>query len=353
MSDYIPEIIAYIEKIISNGLAYEANGSVYFDVNTFDKRDNHHYAKLVPEAYGDAACLAEGEGDLTSAECTKEKRAATDFALWKKSKAGEPAWSSPWGMGRPGWHIECSAMASAICGSTLDIHTGGVDLKFPHHDNEIAQSEAYFDSREWVKYFLHSGHLTIAGCKMSKSLKNFVSIQDALAKHSARQLRFAFLLHSWRDTLDYSNNTMEIALAYEKMFNEFFLNVKDVTRCISGSTENKTFAKCDVDELMLHKKFEQTKDMVHETLCDNIDTRGALETLRDLITAGNLYLRDRNDEKKANAVLLYDIAAYITSILRIFGINVVEKGIGFQITSATGSSGDVSIKKNNFWLIFG
>lgn len=110
-------------------------------------------------------------------------------------------------------------MASAICGSTLDIHTGGVDLKFPHHDNEIAQSEAHFGCSEWVKYFLHSGHLTIAGCKMSKSLKNFVSIQEALSKYTARQLRFAFLLHSWKDTLDYSSNTMEIAIQYEKLFN--------------------------------------------------------------------------------------------------------------------------------------
>lgn len=154
--------------------------------------------------------------------CSKdstEKRSPTDFALWKKSKSGEPAWDSPWGKGRPGWHIECSAMASTICGKTLDIHTGGVDLKFPHHDNEMAQSEAHFGTSEWVKYFLHSGHLTIAGCKMSKSLKNFVTIQDALSKYSARQLRFAFLLHAWRDTLDYSQNTMECAVQYEKMFN--------------------------------------------------------------------------------------------------------------------------------------
>lgn len=110
-------------------------------------------------------------------------------------------------------------MACSICGPTLDIHTGGVDLRFPHHDNELAQSEAYFESPEWVRYFLHSGHLTISGCKMSKSLKNFVTIEQALKQHSARQLRFAFLLHSWKDTLDYSPNTMEIALTYEKLFN--------------------------------------------------------------------------------------------------------------------------------------
>lgn len=110
-------------------------------------------------------------------------------------------------------------MASAICGSSMDIHTGGVDLKFPHHDNELAQSEAYYNNDNWVRYFLHSGHLTIAGCKMSKSLKNFITINEVLKKHTARQLRLAFLLHSWKDTLDYSEGTMEMAVQYEKFVN--------------------------------------------------------------------------------------------------------------------------------------
>lgn len=227
VSEYVPQIVKFIEKIIENGLAYEANGSVYFDVANFDK--SHHYAKLVPEAFGDMKSLAEGEGDLTASDAASEKKSPNDFALWKNSKSGEPWWDSPWGKGRPGWHIECSAMASDICGPKLDIHTGGVDLKFPHHDNELAQSEAHFNSQEWIKYFLHTGHLTIAGCKMSKSLKNFITIRDALAKHSATQLRLAFLLHSWKDTLDYSDNTMEMATQYER-----FLNVSDRSLVLSN-----------------------------------------------------------------------------------------------------------------------
>ena len=135
--EYVPEIVEYIEKIIERGYAYESNGSVYFDVAKFDANPDHHYAKLVPEAIGDAAALAEGEGDLSAAP--SEKRSDRDFALWKKSKPGEPSWPSGWGQGRPGWHIECSVMASAVLGQSMDIHSGGYDLKFPHHDNELAQ----------------------------------------------------------------------------------------------------------------------------------------------------------------------------------------------------------------------
>ncbi|XP_065206637.1 cysteine--tRNA ligase, cytoplasmic isoform X2 [Planococcus citri] len=329
VSEYVPEIIAYIEKVISNGLAYESNGSVYFDVNEFDRKPNHFYAKLVPEAFGDAKSLQEGEGDLSADG--KEKRSATDFALWKASKAGEPWWDSPWGKGRPGWHIECSVMASNILGSSLDIHTGGVDLKFPHHDNELAQAEAYYDNDNWVRYFLHSGHLTIAGCKMSKSLKNFITIKDALEKYSARQLRFAFLLHSWKDTLDYSDNTMEMALTYEKLFNEFFLNVKDLTKGTNDEIGCSSFTKWSSLEFKLNQKFVDTQQAVHKALCDNIDTRTTLEALRDCITQCNIYVKD--SERNINAILLKNIAMYITKLMQVFGVIPSSESIGFPLST--------------------
>ncbi|QRD85287.1 Cysteinyl-tRNA synthetase [Aspergillus flavus] len=161
VTEYGQEIADFVEKIVANDFGYVTlDGSVYFDIKCFEKA-GHPYAR-------------DGEGTLSHAV---EKRSPDDFALWKASLPGEPSWKSQWGQGRPGWHIECSAMASSRLGSQNDIHSGGIDLAFPHHDNELAQSEAYWSEKkqQWVNYFLHMGHLSIQGSKMSKSLKNFTT----------------------------------------------------------------------------------------------------------------------------------------------------------------------------------
>nr|XP_039251784.1 cysteine--tRNA ligase, cytoplasmic-like [Styela clava] len=341
VSEYIPENIEFVAKIIENGFAYEANGSVYFSVSDFDNSKEHFYAKLVPEAFGDQKALQEGEGDLSLS--LGGKRSQNDFALWKASKPGEPAWDSPWGKGRPGWHVECSVMASCILGGSMDIHTGGVDLRFPHHDNELAQSEAYHNNSHWVRYFLHSGHLTIQGCKMSKSLKNFITIKDALKKNTARQLRFAFLLHSWKDTLDYSSNTMSDAMQYEKHLSEFFLNIKNILRGTSF-TEPENFKKWEEEEVALNKNFNQHQQNVHAALCDNVDTRTAMHTIKQLATTTNTYIAKKREIKMVpDGWLLKTIAKYVTKLMRIFG--AIEGGnvdsIGFPLETSGSASSDL------------
>ncbi|XP_072033944.1 cysteine--tRNA ligase, cytoplasmic-like [Amphiura filiformis] len=334
VSEYVPEIVTYVQQIIDNGFAYESNGSVYFSTTKFDSDPDHHYAKLVPEAFGNQAALQEGEGDLSICSLG-EKRSQNDFALWKASKPGEPEWDSPWGKGRPGWHIECSVMASSLLGSSMDIHTGGYDLRFPHHDNELAQAEAHYANDNWVRYFLHAGHLTIAGCKMSKSLKNFITIKDALEKYSSRQIRFVFLLHSWKDTLDYSTDTMEIAKAFEKMINEFFLNIKDILRN-TPSSGVAAFEKWTSLEINLNEQYLACKTKVHEALCDSIDTKTALDAMRTVVGQCNIYIQERKTAKQTpNRMLLQNIGVYLTKILRIFGAIEGDEPLGFPIAGST------------------
>merc|ERR1719215_1591227 len=210
---------SFIERLEEMGVAYPASGGVYFDIEPFERR-GYRYRKLVPAMCASAKEMEEGEGALAATD--GDKKNPNDFALWKKSKAGEPAWESKWGPGRPGWHIECSVMATDINGEYLDIHAGGEDLKFPHHDNECAQSEAYLQRSQWTNYFWHAGHLHIEGLKMSKSLKNFITIRQSLEMHSARQLRIMFLMQPWDKGMNYSDQAIDMAKAEERKMKHFF-----------------------------------------------------------------------------------------------------------------------------------
>ncbi|VDK85534.1 unnamed protein product [Onchocerca ochengi] len=347
VSEYIPEIIAYVEKIIDNGYGYVTkDGSVYFDTMKFDNSEKHNYCKLVPEAFADNEQLMknmrESEGDLSMGNLENKKN-VTDFALWKASKDGEPYWNSPWGKGRPGWHIECSAMSSKICGSSLDIHAGGFDLKFPHHDNEIAQVEAYYDIENWVNYFLHCGSLRIAGLKMSKSLKNFITIREALKDYSSRQLRILFLMHNWNDVLDYSTASMERALQFEKIASEFFLLIKDYLRKHYKSNSSESYQKYDDRELLFVDDFCKIKTEINMALCDSVDTRTVIEKLRELIAIGNAYINEMEKKNSIpNCLLLRNVALYITWLLKIFGVVPQNVDIGFPVEQNGTSSRDVS-----------
>ena len=190
---HIAEMIAMIETLIAKNHAYEAEGHVLFAINSM-------------ENYG---ALSKRTLEMMRAgarvEIAPYKRDAGDFVLWKPAEAGSPSWDSPWGAGRPGWHIECSAMSAKYLGTTFDIHAGGLDLIFPHHENEIAQSCCAHDSQEMARFWVHNGYVTVDGEKMSKSLGNFTTVRDALEKHRGEAVRYALLNAHYRAPLDYSD----------------------------------------------------------------------------------------------------------------------------------------------------
>lgn len=330
VTEYVPRIVDYIEVIIGNGFGYASNGSVYFDTNAF-KGDGYDYRKLKPGVDTSAEEMAEGEGAL--AGVATEKKHPNDFALWKASKPGEPSWESPWGPGRPGWHIECSVMASDIIGENMDIHGGGVDLMFPHHDNEMAQAEAYHKCCQWVNYFMHAGHLHIKGLKMSKSLKNFITIRQALAEHTPRQLRLMFLMQPWDKPMNYSDQTVEDAKTKEKYFKNFFGAVKSVLRNDFVS-ERQGWTPAD---RALFANLNETQGKVHASLLDNLKTFEVIQHLVDLVTECNKYLTAPADTKPKN-LLVKKVAVYVMKILRVFGVVQGNETIGFG-DSGSGEGG--------------
>eukprot|EP00299_Pterocystis_sp_00344_P019187 c9546_g1_i2.p1 GENE.c9546_g1_i2~~c9546_g1_i2.p1 ORF type:complete len:879 (+),score=259.52 c9546_g1_i2:47-2683(+) len=328
VTEYVGDIIKFIEKIIANGFAYETNGNVYLDIESF-KNSGHHYRKLVP-FQGDTSedAMAESEGALGAAGVKKNKN---DFALWKASKRGEPEWTSPWGKGRPGWHIECSVVAGDILGQNIDVHAGGVDLRFPHHDNELAQSEACYGHHQWVNYFFHAGHLHIKGLKMSKSLKNFITIKQALKEHSPRQLRLMFLMQPWDKPMNYSDQTVDDAKKKEALFRNFFGNVKSELRK-DWLASAVGFQQGEVDRKFLEFGVE-VQSQVHAALCNNFDTPAVIQALCDLVSETNKYL-DRPGIKAIPTLRKH--ALYVTRILRILGVVEGSDDIGFSLGSGEG-----------------
>ncbi len=208
-SDTMPEIIAMVKGLEEKGYAYESNGSVYFSV-----RKAAEYGKLSGQSLDQTVAGARVDPG-------EDKRDPMDFALWKAAKPGEIAWDSPWGKGRPGWHIECSAMCLKHIGPTVDIHGGGTDLVFPHHENEILQSEAY-NGAPFVRYWMHNGMLTIGEEKMSKSLKNFFTVRDILARYRPEVVRFFILNATYSAPLEFDEGSLEESKkALEKLNNSY------------------------------------------------------------------------------------------------------------------------------------
>ncbi|KAF9482214.1 hypothetical protein BDN70DRAFT_875310 [Pholiota conissans] len=336
VTEYVPEIVAFVEKIISNGYAYEAEGSVYFNTIAFSQSEHHDYAKLEPWSTGNRELLEGGEGSLAS---KTGRRSNADFALWKASKPGEPSWPSPWGPGRPGWHIECSVMASAIFGDNMDIHSGGIDLAFPHHDNEMAQSEAYHNCNSWVNYFLHTGHLHIEGLKMSKSLKNFITIDEILEKFTARQLRLAFLTQLWNAKVDFSESLMTGEVRnFEATMNNFFTTVKAlVNQANAEGMTSDGYHHYEQLEQDLQSSLYDAQAAFRVALCDSFNTPTAVDVLRDLVSKANIYINARG--KGLNVSSVQNVAQWVGDMLRMFGLGEGEtKQIGWGQLDETGAN---------------
>ena len=293
-TQHINEMINFISKLIEAGFAYESNGSVYFDVDKFLD-------------YGKLSRRARGESWRQEEAFIHEKKRPYDFALWKRAKPDEPSWDSPWGPGRPGWHIECSVMSSLYLGNRIDIHGGGVDLIFPHHENEIAQSEARFGVKPWVKYWLHAGYLTIKGEKMSKSLGNIIPLRDLFAKYKPEALRLMLALTHYRSTIDFSYELLE---QYEKIYERLKNCVELLMRI--ASEENLNF-KLTSHEITIARKIDNELQGFIESMADDFNGAKAAVHLHNLISISHsdvipsskadLALRALSAFKRINQVL--------------------------------------------------
>ncbi|CAB3246794.1 unnamed protein product [Arctia plantaginis] len=298
VSEHIGTIENFIQKLVDSEMAYVTfDGSVYFDTSKFPT-----YGKLQK---------VQKEGEASN----EEKRHKMDFALWKAKKPGEPSWDVAWSTGRPGWHIECSAMVSKLFGSQLDFHAGGIDLQFPHHENEEAQSCAFHNTRQWANYWIHVGHLHVKGdVKMSKSLQNTISIPSILEKYSADVFRMACLTSNYRYTMEYSDEMMKTA---EEVLNKFKFFLKDASVYVNSSAPGiRDYKKKIIDDL---QKIEEAN---LEALKSDFDTATCISNLLTLVSNANRIIKLNSNEYYPVPIVL--IAEYITSVLTRLGLKLQD-----------------------------
>lgn len=284
VSDNIQNIIDFVNGLIQKGYAYEKKGSVYFNVKAFNG-----YGKLSGRTIE----------DLTHEEIAdSDKNFPGDFALWKAYKEGEPYWESPWGKGRPGWHIECSAMAKTFLGDSIDIHGGGVDIIFPHHENEVAQSEA-LTGKQFAKYWLHNGLVMVGKQKMSKSLGNFYTIKDALQKYGADVIRYMILSFSYNSNSNFEEQNF---LNAEKRVHYYYTTLKRINDVLPNCKDE---GECDEEFAKELSKFESK---ILSSMDDNFNTAEALAGLNELFAMVNQFLdKTKKCSKKGLLIALNTI----------------------------------------------
>ncbi|GIW83093.1 MAG: cysteine--tRNA ligase [Gemmatales bacterium] len=276
-TEHIPDMIHMISRLIEKGYAYAADGDVYFDIT----RDED-YGKL---CHRDPEQLEAG----ARIEVSSKKRNPGDFALWKAAKPGEPQWDSPWGPGRPGWHIECSAMSMKYLGQTFDIHGGGLDLQFPHHENELAQSESFSDAT-FARYWMHNGLLKMGQSKMAGSIGNVVNVADVLEQYSPETVRFLLLNTHYRSPIDYSNDRLKETQKALEAFYRFFERFERITGKsfyqLEAPTKKGPFDPGDDPFL---KDVAQHRTAFFECMEDDFNTAGAIAALYELLSTLNRF----------------------------------------------------------------
>ncbi len=297
-TQHIKEIIDLVKTLIEKGYAYEVDGDVYYRVDKFKD-----YGKLSHKNIDELKSGARIEID-------DRKENPLDFALWKKSKENEPAWKSPWGMGRPGWHIECSAMSMKYLGETFDIHGGGEDLIFPHHENEIAQSEAA-TGRQFVNYWMHNAFVKINKEKMSKSLGNFFTIKDILKLFRGETLRYFLLLTHYRSPIDFSFEGLNSA---KEALNRYYNFIKRL--------EETEFAKTDIiDKEGLKKELDSLVDKFEDAMDDDFNTPKAIGEVFRVVKGVNIYLDEcEKNSLKPSVYVKNKFLAAIEDISEVLGV---------------------------------
>lgn len=313
-TEHIGDIIEMIRVLIEKGYAYEADGDVYFEVKKFED-----YGKLSNQGIEQMRSGVRKESE-------RNKKDDLDFALWKKSEESEPAWKSPWSEGRPGWHIECSVMSMKYLGESFDIHAGGRDLIFPHHENEIAQSEAA-TGKPFAKYWIHNGLLTINGEKMAKSQGNFVTIKEILSRYDGEDLKMFFLGSHYSSPIDFTFEKLDAVHSARQRFNILFKKIDEAldtetipTHKTAQDEEIVAKIKNFVDELYaLKQKFEEAMD-------DDFNTPSALSIMFEIVSLANKFLEEDAVPLERKKPALKTVKFALIECGRVFGLFNFREG---------------------------
>ncbi len=301
-TENIPEIIKFIQGLIDKGYAYEKDGDVYYRARKFK-----NYGQLSGQSIDD---LEVGASEHVSADEVNKKEDPMDFALWKAAKPGEINWDSPWGKGRPGWHIECSVMSTKYLGKTIDIHGGGQDLEFPHHENEIAQSEAE-TGQKFVRYWMHNGFVTIGkdNEKMSKSLHNFITVHDIIKQVDPQVLRFFMATTQYRRPIQYSEDNL--------------IDAQNNLERIQTAFDNLTYRQKDAQDgadPVVTQKLADFKQSFTEAMDDDINVQNGITVVYELVKFANVYAQ----QEAVKAAALTEMKKLIAELVSIFGVKLAS-----------------------------